>query len=115
MRLPTFSALLVRRFAAGTTRDVIFLIRAKLLVGARKTENRKRGAAVAPNLEAALNCHRLDSVWDDQYRNPGEASPSERRRRGRDAEAVTGARIIFYSRQLEALAKGRTDLISFAL
>ena len=61
----------------------------------KKTENRKRGAAVAPNLEAALNGHRRDSVGMINMEILEKLSQTSGEGGGRGAEAVTGARIHF--------------------
>jgi hypothetical protein len=65
--------------------------------------------------EAALNGHRRDSagmlnieILDKLPAPTGEGAAAALRR-------LQGLESIFYSRQLEALAKGRSDLISFAL
>jgi hypothetical protein len=78
----------------------------------KKIENRRHGRG---DLDAALNGHRQDSagmlnmeIIDKLPAPTGEGAAAALRR-------LQGLESIFYSRQLEALAKGRSDLISFAL
>jgi len=77
-----------------------------------KIKNRKHAYN---DLNSALNGHRKDSagmlnmeILDKLPQPTGEGAAAALRR-------LQGLESIFYSRQLEALAKGRSDLISFAL
>jgi len=81
----------------------------------QKAANRARGATIAKDLDDALNGHRRDSAGMlnleiiEKLPSPtGEGAAAALKR-------LQGLESIFYSRQLEALAKGRTDLISYAL
>ena len=82
----------------------------------RKNENLRAKKIVAlPTEEAALNGKRQDQAgllnFDliEKLPSPaGEGAAAALKR-------LQGLESIFYSRQLEALAKGRTDLISYAL
>ena len=82
-----------------------------------KMENRGRGGSnkTAFDETAALNGHRRDSagmlnmeVIEKLPAPSGEGAAAALKR-------LQGLESIFYSRQLEALAKGRTDLIGYAL
>src|SRR5246500_1607619 len=80
-----------------------------------KLENRGRRRATKTDLDEALNGHRGDSVGMlnleviEKLPSPtGEGAAAALKR-------LQGLESIFYSRQLEALAKGRSDLIAYAL
>jgi hypothetical protein len=80
-----------------------------------KIEARGRGAAKRADLDEALNGHRKDSagmlnleVIEKLPSPTGEGAAAALKR-------LQGLESIFYSRQLEALAKGRSDLIAYAL
>ena len=81
-----------------------------------KLESRGRGKArKMEDLDGALNGHRRDSagmlnmeVLDKLPAPTGEGAAAALKR-------LQGLESIFYSRQLEALAKGRSDLIAYAL
>jgi hypothetical protein len=84
-----------------------------------KARNARNGRnaieANATSMEAALNGHRKDSagmlnmeILDKLPAPTGEGAAAALKR-------LQGLESIFYSRMLEALAKGRSDLISFAL
>lgn len=82
----------------------------------QKLENRgRRGALKADNLDDALNGHRRDEagmlnleILEKLPTPTGEGAAAALKR-------LQGLESIFYSRQLEALAKGRSDLIAYAL
>jgi hypothetical protein len=80
-----------------------------------KLENRGRRRATKTDLDEALNGHRKDSAGMlnleivEKLPSPnGEGAAAALKR-------LQGLESIFYSRQLEALAQGRSDLIAYAL
>jgi hypothetical protein len=77
-----------------------------------KIENRrhKRG-----DLESALNGHRRDSAGILNLELIEKLPPPSGEGAAAALKRLQGLESIFYSRQLEALAKGRSDLISYAL
>lgn len=80
-----------------------------------KNARGNRGITAATDLDSAMNGHRRDragmlnlEILDKLPPPVGEGAAAALKR-------LQGLEAIFYSRQLEALARGRTDLITFAL
>ena len=81
----------------------------------QKALNRRGGKVTPQTLDDPLNGHRKDlagllnlEILEKLPSQSGEGAAAALKR-------LQGLEAIFYSRQLEALAKGRTDLISYAL
>ena len=84
-------------------------------VKAKNARGNKGHISAAPDLDSALNGHRKDragmlnlEILDKLPPPVGEGAAAALKR-------LQGLEAIFYSRQLEALAHGRTDVITYAL
>src|SRR5271166_2186885 len=78
--------------------------------------SRSNGSRMIPQSEeAALNGHRRDTAGMLNLEILEKLPPPSGEGAAAALKRLQGLESIFYSRQLEALAKGRTDLITFAL
>jgi hypothetical protein len=81
----------------------------------KKLENRGRRGALKADLDEALNGHRQDSAGMLNLEVIEKLPPPTGEGAAAALKRLQGLEAIFYSRQLEALAKGRSDLIAYAL
>ena len=82
----------------------------------QKSQNRRTGKVTpSASMDSALNGHRRDQAGVLNLEVLEKLPPATGEGAAAALKRLQGLESIFYSRQLEALAKGRNDLIAYAL